>query len=227
MIDSMTGMTGIAGLLGCLFCGRDRPARAATSTPALFDVAMHQLSYLGTWYLNGGDDVSRLRAQRASVASRPCRPFRTADGWIYVMCMKRQVLGGSGRARSASPELIADARFATPAARRRHRAALTAVLDDAMSEQDHGRMAGDADRPSPVAPVYDLAQAFANPFMRDRGHGQHGAASGQAGLASARQPAQDRRRSGPSRSRVLAARRRQRNAARSRRSPSRGGVSAA
>src|SRR3546814_16824717 len=85
MIDFMTGMTGIVGLLGCVMRARATGKGCDVDT-CLFDVALHQLSYPATWYLNGGDMPSRShRSGHLSVA--PVQTYRTGDGWIYVMCM--------------------------------------------------------------------------------------------------------------------------------------------
>lgn len=59
MIDFMTGMTGVVGLLGCVMRARKTGTGCDVDT-CLFDVALHQLSYPGVWYVNGGEVPSRL-----------------------------------------------------------------------------------------------------------------------------------------------------------------------
>src|SRR3546814_6638906 len=126
MIDCMTRMPGIVGLLGCVMRARATGKGCDVDT-CLFDVALHQLSYPATWYLNGGDMPSRShRSGHLSVA--PVQTYRTGDGWIYVMCMTERawrILAD----RMDRPELKADPRFATQAARRENRAALERELD--------------------------------------------------------------------------------------------------
>ena len=129
MIDSMTGMVGIT-VCSAACCVRKRRARVAMSM-SLFDVAVHQLSYMGTWYVNGGENISRL-ARSAHHRSRRYKPSSTKDGWVYVMCMKQKFWEELAQ-RIGHPELIDRSRFATPAARRSHRAELTRALDEGMS----------------------------------------------------------------------------------------------
>ena len=52
-------------------------------------MALHNLSYPAAWYLNEGHVVERL-PRSAHPSLTPCQPYRTADGWIYVMCNKEK-----------------------------------------------------------------------------------------------------------------------------------------
>lgn len=166
MIDFMTGMTGVAGLLACVMRAQ-KTGKGCDVDASLFDVAVHQLSYPGTWYLNGGDMPSRL-ARSAHQSIAPVQTVRTRDGWIYVMCMKEkfwEVLAEKvGRA-----ELVKDPRFATPAARHKNMGPLTEALDAAMSTKTTAEWLKILTGFLPVGPIYDVAQAFANPFMETVG----------------------------------------------------------
>ena len=106
MIDSMTGMVGITGLLGCLFRAQ-KTGKGCDVDVSLFDVSVHQVSYMGTWYINGGDNISRL-ARSAHQSITPVQTVRTKDGWVYVMCMKQKFWEELAQ-RVGHPELIADA----------------------------------------------------------------------------------------------------------------------
>ena len=55
----------------------------------LYDVAMHQLTYPGLWYLNEGD-VSARAPRSAHLSLAPVQTFPTRDGWIFVMCMTQK-----------------------------------------------------------------------------------------------------------------------------------------
>ena len=162
MIDSMTGMVGITGLLGCLFRAQ-KTGKGCDVDVSLFDVAVHQLSYMGTWYINGGENISRL-ARSAHQSITPVQTVRTKDGWVYVMCMKEKFWHELAR-RIGRPELITDKRFATPSARRANRADLTAALDEAMAARTTADWLAVLSGYIPIAPINDLAQAFANPFL--------------------------------------------------------------
>ncbi len=166
MIDFMTGMTGVAGLLACLMRAQ-KTGKGCDVDASLFDVAVHQLSYPGTWYLNGGDIPSRL-ARSAHQSIAPVQTVRTRDGWIYVMCMKEkfwEVLA----AKIGQPELAKDPRFATGAARHKNMGPLTEALDAAMSTKTTAEWLKILTGFLPVGPIYDVAQAFANPFMETVG----------------------------------------------------------
>jgi crotonobetainyl-CoA:carnitine CoA-transferase CaiB-like acyl-CoA transferase len=163
MIDSMTGMVGVTGLLSCLLRAQ-KTGKGCDVDVSLFDVATHQLSYMGTWYINGGENLSRL-ARSAHQSITPVQTIRTRDGWIYVMCMKEKFWEELAR-RIGRAELMSDPRFATPAARRENRAELTRALDDAMAARTTAEWLAILRGHIPVAPINDLAQAFANPFMQ-------------------------------------------------------------
>ncbi|HWE20537.1 MAG TPA: CoA transferase [Hyphomicrobiaceae bacterium] len=162
LIDFLTGMSGIVGLLSCIMRAR-KTGTGCDVDISLFDVAMHQLSYPGTWYINGGPVPSRL-ARSAHQSISPVQTVRTRDGWIYVMCMKEkfwETLAG----RIGHPEYVTDPRFATADARRQHRAELTRVLDEAMSQRTTAEWLAVLTGHLPVGPVYDVGQAVANPFV--------------------------------------------------------------
>jgi crotonobetainyl-CoA:carnitine CoA-transferase CaiB-like acyl-CoA transferase len=162
MIDFMTGMTGVVGLLSCVMRAR-KTGQGCDVDISLFDVAMHQLSYPGTWFINGGPMPSRLpRGAHQSVS--PVQTVRTRDGWIYVMCMKEKDWEALANL-IGHPEYVADVRFASPAARRQHRADLTRELDEAMSRRTTAEWLDILTGHLPVGPVYDVAQAVANPFV--------------------------------------------------------------
>ena len=165
MIDYMSGMTGIVGLLSCVLRARATGQGGDVDT-CLFDVALHQLAYTGTWYLNAGDVPKRLpRSAHPSLV--PVQTYRTADGWIYLMCMMDKFWEGLAD-RIGRPELKRDPRFSSQAARRENRDELTAVLDEELSRKTTAEwlkvLAG-----LPAAPVYDVEQAFANPFVEAAG----------------------------------------------------------
>ncbi len=166
MIDFMTGMTGIVGLLSCVMRARATGQGCDVDT-CLFDVALHQLSYPAVWYLNGGDMPSRL-ARSSHQSLTPVQTVRTRDGWIYVMCMMDKFWEELAR-RIGRAELIEDARFSSAPARLANRPELTAELDAAMSQRTTAEWLEVLSGAAPVAPVYDVAQAFANPFLETTG----------------------------------------------------------
>ena len=163
IIDYMTGITTAVAVLGALI-GVMKSGRGRDIDVSLFDVALHQLTYPGNWYLNEGHPTERLpRSSHPSAV--PVQLFRTRDGWIFVMCMTEKfwqaLLGVLGRDDLASDPLYADAK-----ARRVNRDALTAVLDAEFEHETTQHWLGRLQGLLPVAPVYDLAQALDNPFAK-------------------------------------------------------------
>lgn len=170
IIDFMTGITTALALVSALF-GVARGGTGCDIDVSLFDVALHQLSYPGTWYLNEKWVTGRA-PRSAHPTATPVQLFRTADGWIFVMCMTEKfwrelmvVLG--------EPPLAQDPRFATMPARREHRDALTPLLDAIFETDTTERWLQRLQGVLPAAPVHDMAQALENPFPLSTGMIRH------------------------------------------------------
>ncbi|MCU0975417.1 MAG: CoA transferase [Steroidobacteraceae bacterium] len=161
IVDYMTGITTALAILAALL-GVARDGRGRDVDVSLFDVALHQLTYPGAWYLNAGQKTERL-ARSSHPSATPVQLFPTKDGWIFIMCMTekfwRALIAELGR-----PELGADPRFATVEARRQHRPELTEVLDAVFREDTTGRWLARLRHQLPAAPVNDLPQALDNPY---------------------------------------------------------------
>lgn len=166
VVDYLTGITTAfaltASLVGALRSGKGRDVDVS-----LYDVAMHQLTYPATWYLNEGDVVTR-RGRSGHPTVVPCETYPTADGHIFVMCVLPkfweqlcQVIGLS--------DLPTDPRFASPCDRDDNRAALNELLDAAFQERETSewiaRLAGRV----PAAPILTLPQALDNPYFAQTG----------------------------------------------------------
>jgi len=166
IIDYMTGVTTSLALLAALI-GVAKTGKGRDVDVSLFDVALHQLSYPGTWYLNEKQKTERLpRSSHPSAV--PVQLFKTVDGWIFVMCMLQKfwlaMLAVMKRA-----DLGEDPRFSDMAARRKHRGELTQELDAAFSTASTAQWLDRLQGVLPVAPVYDMAQALDNPYVREIG----------------------------------------------------------
>lgn len=166
IIDFMTGITTALALVASLF-GAARTGSGRDVDVSLFDVALHQLSYPGTWYLN--EKFVTERAPRSShPTATPVQLFKTADGWIFVMCMTEKFWQALIQ-QLDTPALAADPRFTTAASRRQHREALTPLLDAEFERQTTAHWLARLQGVLPAAPVHDLAQALENPFPIDTG----------------------------------------------------------
>ena len=165
MIDFMTG---VVAALGCVAARVARPSQGGRDVDiSLFDVALHQLTYPGTWYLNHGIETGRV-ARSAHPYNTPVQLYKTRDGWIFIMCMTDkfwQLLVE----RTQHPELADDPRFNSMAARAENRDALTAALDDIFETEETDHWFALLQTHIPVAPVYDLPNALNNPFVESIG----------------------------------------------------------
>jgi len=165
IIDHLAGLTTSLALVASIMKARET-GEGRDIDVALFDVAAHQLSYVGAWYLNEGIETSRSpRSAHPSVT--PSQLFKTSDGWLFVMAQTDrfweifcQRIGGQ--------ELAARQEFQTGEARRENRDLLTELLDAHLSTQSTAHWMAVLGGNVPCAPVYGIADAMENPFLLDR-----------------------------------------------------------
>jgi succinate---hydroxymethylglutarate CoA-transferase len=166
LVDLITGLTTAFALLAGVIRAR-ATGIGGDFDVSLFDTALHNVNYPATWFLNRGV-VTERHPRGAHPSLTPSQLYRTADGWLSVMCNKEKfwpiLCGELGR-----PEWATDPRYATFAARLEHRDALTVLLDDAFGRRStHDwlqRLAGRV----PVAPVLNVGEALDNSFAAERG----------------------------------------------------------
>jgi crotonobetainyl-CoA:carnitine CoA-transferase CaiB-like acyl-CoA transferase len=166
LIDSMSGLTGTVGLLACLLRAKTTGVGCDVDT-CLYDVAMHQLTYPGLWYLNEGD-VSPRVPRSAHLSLAPVQTFPTADGWIFIMCMTQKFWVALVQAMDRA-DLLEDARFPDPHMRAKNRAALTDALDPTFRTRTTAAWLEKFNGVLPAAPVYRLDQALDSDFARATG----------------------------------------------------------
>ena len=166
MIDFMTGITGALALVASVMRARQSGLGCDVDV-SLFDVALHQLSYPGIWYLNEGVSTER-QPRSAHPTATPVQLYRTADGWIFLMCMTEKfwrelvaILGDT--------DLAADPRFTTMKDRKANRDALTERLDGVLSARTTADWMALFSSRLPAAPVCDLAAALDNPYLAATG----------------------------------------------------------
>ena len=186
IVDYMTGITTAVAVLSSLI-GVMKSGRGGDIDVSLFDVALHQLTYPGNWYLNEGHRTERLpRSSHPSAV--PVQLFRTARRLDLRHVHDRQVLAGARSANSvartsrptrASPRRssavrnrdAADRQSSTPNSSRQHDTALARPPAGAAARRPGAR---------PAAGTRQPVRA------RDR-HGPRAAAPGPAGLPRARE----------------------------------------
>jgi crotonobetainyl-CoA:carnitine CoA-transferase CaiB-like acyl-CoA transferase len=164
MVDQTTGLTAAVGLLAAVIQARSTGKGCDVDT-CLLDVALHQLGYIATWYLNEGLAMSRQhRSAHYSVA--PVQTFPTADGWIFIMCMTDKFWFELADAIGRS-DLKSETRFSTPSLRHTNRDDLTAILDSEIRKQPTRYWLDKLNGILPIAPVLDVAQALDSPFLAE------------------------------------------------------------
>jgi crotonobetainyl-CoA:carnitine CoA-transferase CaiB-like acyl-CoA transferase len=166
IIDHTTGLTAAVGLLSAIIQAR-ATGRGCDVDTCLLDVALHQLGYVATWYLNEGH-VSTRQPRSAHYSVAPVQTFPASDGWLFIMCMTdkfwSELIGAIGRS-----ELASDPRFLTPALRQLNRDVLTEIIDSEMRRQSTAYWLDRLNGVLPIAPVLDLAQALDSPFLQTTG----------------------------------------------------------
>ena len=163
IVDLVTGLTAAFALLAAVIGARATDVGRDIDV-SLFDVALHNLNYPGTWYLNGGFEQNR-EARSAHPSLTPSQLYRTADGWIMIMCNKERFWGVLCQTLG-HPEWTNDPRFSDFAARLEHRDEITRMLDAALAAgttaQWLARFAGKV----PAAAVNGIGAALESELVR-------------------------------------------------------------
>jgi crotonobetainyl-CoA:carnitine CoA-transferase CaiB-like acyl-CoA transferase len=161
LVDLSGGYVAAIAILAGLWRAR-RDGVGCDCDISLFETALAELMYVGTWAATEGYAPPR-RANSAHPSIVPFQNFRTADGWVVVACAKEKfwvaLCGALGR-----PELAEDPRFADFRSRDANREALLRILDAAFAERgtaDWLRILGEAGVPS--GPVNSVAAALDDP----------------------------------------------------------------
>ena len=165
VVDMMTGlMTAFALVSGVV--GARATGRGIDVDVSLFDTALHNLSYLATWYLNGGH-VQGREPRGSHPSLTPSQLYRTRDGWIFLMCNKEKFWPALAEALGR-PEWADDPRFVSFKARLANRSLVTQVLDEALSQKTTAEWLALFGGRVPAAPVFNVAQALENPFAQEQ-----------------------------------------------------------
>jgi crotonobetainyl-CoA:carnitine CoA-transferase CaiB-like acyl-CoA transferase len=161
LVDLSGGyVAAIALLAGIHRAGRD--GVGCDADISLFETALHELMYVGTWAATHGH-VSPRRADSAHPSIVPFQAFETADGWITVAAAKPKFWEALCRAIDRR-DLLRDPRYATFATRDAHRDELLADLRDVFLARstDHW-VALLTEVGVPIGRVNDVAEALEDP----------------------------------------------------------------
>jgi crotonobetainyl-CoA:carnitine CoA-transferase CaiB-like acyl-CoA transferase len=127
LVDLSGGYASAVALLAGLWRAR-RDGVGCDCDVSLFETALHELMYVGTWAATRGY-VPPRRANSAHPSIVPFQNFRAADGWLVVAAAKQRLFEKLCEA-IGRPELPADERFSTMVARDANRDVLLALLGD-------------------------------------------------------------------------------------------------
>lgn len=166
IIDMMTGTMSALALVSAVLGARATGVGRDIDT-SLYEVAMHNLNYLGAWYLNEGVNTGR-HPRSAHPSLTPSQLYKTRDGWLFVMCNKEKFWGIFCDAIGKS-EWKTDDRYQDFKARLANRDQLTQDLDLVLIEADTQEWIMKLGGQVPVAPVHDIAGALDAPFATERG----------------------------------------------------------
>lgn len=166
VVDMMTGLAMAYALLAALTAAR-ATGEGRDIDVSLFDLALHNTSYLATWYLNAGVNQPRL-PRSAHPSLTPCQLYTTADGWIFLMCNKEKFWPALCQALKR-PDWAEDPRFRSFKERLENRDLITDLLDAALKERTTAEWLEIFAGLVPAAPVNDLAGALENAYVQERG----------------------------------------------------------
>ena len=165
IIDLMTGTTAamglLAGVLGARASGVGRDIDVS-----LFDVALHNLCYVATWYLNADKAIGREK-RSAHPSLTPSQLYQTQDGWIFIMCNKDKFWGVLARA-IGKPEWADAPEYRSFKDRLANRDRLTEELDAVLQAKSTDAWMKLFAGQVPAAPVYDIKQALDSEFVAEQ-----------------------------------------------------------
>lgn len=166
IVDLMSGLGLAYALLAGLISARTTGVGRDLDV-SLFDMALHNISYLATWYLNEGFAQDRL-PRSAHPSLTPCQLYKTGDGWVYLMCNKEKFWPNLCKAIDKQ-EWIEDPRFRRFKDRLEHRELVTELLDKELKKRTTAEWLEVFAGSVPAAPINNIAQALENPFVTEHG----------------------------------------------------------
>jgi crotonobetainyl-CoA:carnitine CoA-transferase CaiB-like acyl-CoA transferase len=167
LVDLSGGYVSTIALLAGLWQAR-RDGLGCDCDVSLFETALHELMYVGTWVASRGHRPERL-SESAHPSIVPFQNLPTADGWIVVACPKQKfwerLCEAIGRA-----DLAGDPRFADFAGRHRHREQLVEQLRETFRARTTGEWLETLSAAGvPNARVNQVGEALAEPQVAARG----------------------------------------------------------
>ncbi len=166
LCDILTGLyTNIAALSAVM--ERDRTGKGCHVDMALLDVTVAAMANQALNYLVTGNAPARMGNSHPNIV--PYEAFKAADQYIIV------AVGNDGQferfvGAAGLPELAADERFATNAARVANRLVLIPIIQAFIAERSGADWIEALEKVGvPCGPLNDMEQVFAHPQIKARG----------------------------------------------------------
>ena len=166
VVDMMTGLAMAFGLVSAVVAARSS-GTGRDMDVSLFDLALHNTNYLATWYLNEGVVTERLQ-RSAHPSLTPCQLYKTANGWIFIMCNKEKFWPILCQKLDRN-DWVNDARFKLFKDRLQHRDTLQEMLDNELSKKSTEDWLNIFAGSVPASPINNIQEAMENPFVKERG----------------------------------------------------------
>ncbi len=166
--DAVTGLFGAVGILSALYRrARDPESAGQEIDVSLLESTFRMLDFLPIEYDQLG--VVRHRVGNLSDYSAPSNVYRTRENaWVTIPASSQAIYERLCRALGHA-ELIDDARFAANPDRVRNRAALDAIIAEAVSQRSLAELRQAFDEHEVGwSPIYSIADVFADPHVAAR-----------------------------------------------------------
>jgi crotonobetainyl-CoA:carnitine CoA-transferase CaiB-like acyl-CoA transferase len=164
--DLMAGMYAASGILAALH-DRERTGEGQHVDVALFDTQLAWLANQALNYLVGGDVPQRRGTAHPNIV--PYQAFATRDGHVMIAVGNDRQFAQLVDALGAA-QLAADPSYATNEARVRNRGELVPLLQSLLAREETRVWTARLNaRGVPCGPINDVAQAFAEPQVVERG----------------------------------------------------------
>jgi crotonobetainyl-CoA:carnitine CoA-transferase CaiB-like acyl-CoA transferase len=167
LVDISAGYVAALAIVSGLWRAR-RDGVGCDCDVSLFDTALAELNYVGTWAATKGYAPPR-RENSGHPSIVPFQNFATADGWIVVACPKEHFWRRLCRAIER-PDLMEHEHYVNFAARDRHRDELLDTLDAVFARRSTTDwLQRLTELGIPCAPVNDVLEALTDPQAVARG----------------------------------------------------------
>ncbi len=165
IIDRTTALHATIGALAALH-RRDMTGEGQSLDVCLLDSAYTLMEIPIAQYLLSNKEPQRNGNRAGGIA--PANTYRTKDGWVYLLAIPQDMFGKFCRAIGRE-DLLADARFASIAARGAHSRDLDTLVADWVREKTVTEVVATLERAEvPVAPVHSIPQAAHDPHLWER-----------------------------------------------------------